>query len=50
MSPNMVIESGAWSELRVGVWPGSPFDSEVIVATGTWLESRTEAEAGLQSG
>ena len=46
----MVIESGAWSEVRVGVWPRSPFDSEVIVATGTWLESRTEAKAGLQSG
>ena len=35
MSPKVVIESGAWLELRVGVWPGSPCDPEVIVATGT---------------
>ena len=41
-----MIESGARLELRVG----SPFDPEVMAATGTWLESRTEAEAGLQRG
>ena len=46
----MVVDSGACLELRVGVWPGSKRDSEVMAATGTRLQSRTEAKPGVQSG
>lgn len=44
----VVVESGACLGIKGRVWPGSKCDSEVMAATGTWLQSRTEAKPGIQ--